>query len=184
MSRLIAFVSCLLLATSALAGGGRDSFDSAAYGGYGLTNATTNSLIRQLKRDFQRCSSIPWTYRYDCYDDAYYRSARNLSRNPSYEPAAKALEEVGRKITAVLNENADPAKPPLRKGLNTYRAIKESAETKARAQVADAISEAQTVLLRSPDDGDHFTRIASALESNKVLLRSALLWLGHLLRLA
>lgn len=183
MIRLIALFVSLLIAATAQAGGDRDSFDSAGYGGYGLNNTTTNSLIRQLKRDFQRCSSIPWTYRYDCYDDAYYRSARSLGQNPAYEPAAEALEEVGKKITAVIQKNADPSKPPLRKGLKTYTPITESAESKARQEVSRAIADAQTVLLRSPEGGEHYTRIAAALESNKVLLRSALLWLGQLLRI-
>ncbi len=184
MTRLIALLLSVFVAATAQAGGERDSYDRADSGGYGLNNNTTNSLIRQLKRDFQRCSGIPWTYRYDCYDDAYYRSAQALAKNPAYGPAAEALEEVGRSITAVITQNADPSKPPLRKGLKTYTAIKESAESQARQEVAAAISEAQTVLLRSPEGGEHYTRIAAALESNKVLLRSALLWLGQLLRLA
>ena len=150
----------------------------------GLSARTTNALIHQLRGDFQRCFRLEKNYRYDCYDDAYFRGARKLRQNPDYAPVEEALDEVGRKIRAIVEENADPSMPPLRKGFNTYRPIKTEALPASKARVVEAIEEAQTVLLRAPDDnGEHFQRIAAALESNKVLLRSALLLIGTILRL-
>lgn len=189
MKRLITLLcTCLcVLSGPGQAGGygGRDSTDSGNFGSQILNNATTNSLIRLLKRDFERCNALPWSYRYDCYDDAYFRGARKIANNPAYAPVAAVLSQVGTKIEGVLAKNIDPAKPPLRKGLKSYKAIKDSARASAKAEVVDAIAQAETILLRSPDDGgDHFTRIAAALESNKVLLRSAWLFIARIVRLA
>ncbi|MBB97891.1 MAG: hypothetical protein CML68_25235 [Rhodobacteraceae bacterium] len=151
----------------------------------GLRDSTTTALIIQMQSEFRKCFEIPWVYRYDCYDDAYFSSARRVADNPDYDLVEDTLAEVGDKIQAVVRANADPVKPPLRKGFKSYQPIKEEARATAKAQVADAIEEAQTVLLRAPDDnGAHFSRIAQALESNKVLLRAALDWIGRLLRFA
>jgi len=136
---------------------------------------TTNRLIRVLKRDFKRCMQLDKPYRYDCYDDAYVRGAELLSRNPAYAEAQQALADVGRDIGEIVVRNLDTGKPAVKRGNQTFRPIKESALPEAKAGVVRSIDQAQTVLLRTPDKGDHFARIASALESNKVLLRSALL---------
>ena len=178
MSRFIAILIACSVATAALGWGQGYDKDTT------LNSQTTNALIYQMQQDFKRCFRLEKNYRYDCYDDAYFRGARKLRQNPDYAPVEEALDEVGRKIRAIVEENADPSMPPLRKGFNTYRPIKTEALPASKARVVEAIEEAQTVLLRAPDDnGEHFQRIAAALESNKVLLRSALLLIGTILRL-
>ena len=51
----------------------------------------------------------------------------------------------------------------------------------AKAAFADALEQAETKLLRSASVGEHHVRIAAALNSNKVLLRSALLLLRFII---
>lgn len=150
-----------------------------------LNYQDTTQLIHVLTSGFQRCFRLEKNYRYDCYDDSYFSGARRIRDNPAYAPAEEALAEVGRKIRAIVDENVDPDMPVLRQGFATYRPIRTSALPSSKERVAVAIEEAQTVLLRTPEqNGDNFARIASALESNKVLLRSALLLIGRLLRIA
>ena len=183
----IGFACLLALACPALAGSDNygTSTNSYSYGAStGLTNRTTNALIRELKREFKKCFRLDKPYRYDCYDDAYVRGAARLDGKPAYAEAQKAFAQVGADIKAIVDGNLDPTKPALKKGNQVFRAIKASELPAAKAEVIRSIEEAQTVLLRSPDKGDHFTRIAAALDSNKVLLRSALLWLRQRIGLA
>ena len=109
----------------------------------GLRDSTTTALIIQMQSEFRKCFEIPWVYRYDCYDDAYFSSARRVADNPDYDLVEDTLAEVGDKIQAVVRANADPVKPPLRKGFKSYQPIKEEARATAKAQVADAIEEAE-----------------------------------------
>lgn len=176
MSRIFAILLACSIATAALGWGQGYDKDST------LSSQTTNALIYQMRKDFKRCFELEKNYRYDCYDEAYYRTARKISRNPAYDPVEDVMNEVGRKITAIVDANQDPNLPVLRKGFNTYRPIKTEALPASKEKVAQAIEEARTILLRTPENGgDNFQRIAAALESNKVLLRSALLLIGVLL---
>ncbi|QEW18906.1 hypothetical protein LA6_001082 [Marinibacterium anthonyi] len=176
MSRFIAILIACSVATAALGWGQGYDKDTT------LNSQTTSALIYQMQQDFKRCFRLEKNYRYDCYDEAYYRSARKISRNPAYAPATAALDEVGRKITAIVDANRDPNLPVLRQGFNTYRPIRTEALPASKEKVAEAIEEARTILLRTPENGgDNFQRIAAALESNKVLLRSALLLIGAIL---
>ncbi|MEM8728779.1 MAG: hypothetical protein AAGF79_02585 [Pseudomonadota bacterium] len=173
---------CLLAATPmALA----NSFDSAGGRDKELTFETTSQLIRQLNQDFQRCFELEPNYRYDCYDDAYFRGARTVRENPAYEPVEQVLREVGEDIQSIVARNKDPDLPDIQRGFSTFQPIKTEALPMAKARVLESIEEAQTVLLRTPETGgENFQRIAAALESNKVLLRSALIWIRSVLRIA
>lgn len=186
MPRTLLLILILAIALPAQARAESDSYGTTpkAYGSAasGLSNGTTNALIRELKRDFKRCFRLDKPYRYDCYDDAYFRSAARLDGKPAYATVQKALSDVGIRIGRIVERNLDPAAPVIRRGRVTYRPIKPSELPAAKAEVIAAIEEAQTVLLRSPDAGGHFQRIAAALDSNKVLLRSALLIIGRILR--
>ena len=74
-----------------------------------------------------------------------------------------------------MRRNADPATPPVRKRFQQFQPIKPAALPKAKAEFTKALDEAETALLRSPDQsGTHFARIAEAVHSNKVLLRTLL----------
>lgn len=62
--------------------------------------------------------------------------------------------------------------------MKTYNAIKPEALPRAKSDFIAALDEGETTLLRSASDTDkHYVRIAEALNSNKVLLRSAWHWL-------
>ncbi len=146
-------------------------------GGVGLSSRTTKKLVKTLTQGFEGCQRIRDVYRYDCYRQTYKRAANQIVGNPSYGDAFKALVAVEATLDRILAEESDPATPPVRKGFQVYRPIKASALPTAKADLTRALNEAETVLLRSDDRaGFHYARIAEAINSNKVLLRSALLW--------
>ncbi len=161
--------------------GGGTGGDSAGGGGVGggsagLSTRVTRSVVTTIKRDFARCQRLAAIYRFDCYRAVYRLSARQLRSNPSYRPAREVLEGVERSINQVVSTYADPAAPRKQAGFQSYRAIKPAAVPRAKRDVTRVLAEAETQLLRSAGkDNSHFASIAQAVNSNKVLLRSALL---------
>ncbi|WP_245231136.1 hypothetical protein [Parasedimentitalea huanghaiensis] len=149
-----------------------------------LNASTTGRVVDILTRGFGKCKRLPRIYRYDCYWKTYKKASDVLRGSLVYSEAHKAISGVEDTLRLVVRNNVDPSKKPVRRGLNTYRAIHEAAIPEAKARTERAMDQAQTVLLRAPDNKQtHFARIADAVNSNKVLLRSALLP-GGLLRFA
>lgn len=155
--------------------------------GSGLSNRTTNDVIRILQGDFRECGQLILVFRYDCYSQSYRSAADRLDGLDAYAPAQEALRLVERRIASVIAANLDRSQPPLRQGSRRFNAVRENAVPLLRRETIRAMDEAQTVLLRSPtvQQRPHYAKIASVIDSNKVLLRSALLQFGaHIRRVA
>ncbi|OIQ35337.1 MAG: hypothetical protein BM559_02180 [Roseobacter sp. MedPE-SWchi] len=151
---------------------------------YGLSNATTRSVVKILSRGAERCDQQPAVYRYDCYRWVYRRAASKLQGNGAYSEARDALRQVESRLKTVVAQNSDTTQPKRRRGLETYTAVKPTSVPRVKREAVQALAQAETVLLRSaPNKQEHYTRIAAAVNSNKVLLRSALLP-GGMIRLA
>ena len=146
----------------------------------GLNNAATNRLVRFLERGIRLCQSIDGVYRYDCYRQNYKTAADRLAGNGAYAIPLAALRDVEQALENVVARNADPSTKVKRKGRATFRAVKPDSTAKAKEIFRRALDEAATTLLRSSEGaGTHYTRIAQALDSNKVLLRALLRVPGH-----
>lgn len=173
------------LTVPVLAGGDAGSgYGSGGSAKAGLSFGVTKTVAKTLSRGFSRCSRLDWSYRYDCYRLVYKRSADLLRGNPAYSEALKALVLVEDTLDTAVKKNRDPAQKPKRRGFEVYQPIKPEAVPKVTRQTEQAIEKAETILLRSPaNKQEHYTRIAEALNSNKVLLRSALLP-GSIIRFA
>ena len=144
-------------------------------GGAGLSNATTKKVVKIITSGVGRCQTVEQVYRYDCYRQTYHLAANYLNGRPAYAGAQEALIAVEEALDRIMAQNADPQTPPIRKGFQTYRPIKPAAIPKAKAELGRALDQAETVLLRAPErTGTHYARIADAVHSNKVLLRSRL----------
>lgn len=157
----------------------RDYGGGGGYGGggssAGLSNRTTKQVIRILKRGVAACQRLERVYRYDCYRHAYRLAAQELNGRPAYGAAQAILIEVERSLARTVTQNVDPAKPAIIRGVQQYRPIKEASLPKAKAAFTRSLEEAETKLLRSAETtGPHYTRIAQAINSNKVLIRSLL----------
>ena len=165
-------------------GGARDSMSSGGGQRSGLSSKATKAVVTTLTRGFDRCGTLPRVYKFDCYRHTYKLAAQQVNGNQAYAEAYKALVLVEETLTQAVKQNLDPAQKPKRKGLNLYRAVKPAAVPQIKRQAESAMKQAETILLRSPaSKKEHYTRIAEAVNSNKVLLRSALLP-GGMIRLA
>lgn len=158
---------------------------------HGLSSAVTNSVVLILTRDGERCNELPRIYKFDCIRQTYRRAARKLESNRSYQEAHQALDQVASTLSKAVAANRDTSQKKLRKGLNFYTPVKPAAIPQIKREGQRAMQKAETILLRSPAAKQvHYARIAEAVNSNKVLLRSALLPGGalrfalHVLRLA
>lgn len=157
----------------------------SSYGSTALSNATTNKVARTLTRGAAACQRLDNVYRYDCYRQTYQQAAQQLNGMQAYAGAQAIITEVTQSLERTIAGNADPAAPRVRKGLQTYRAIKPAALPRAKQDFITALEKAETRLLRSPEDSRaHYVRIAEAINTNKVLLRSALILLPAPFRVA
>ena len=165
-------------------GGGGGGADSGGGQSSGLSSRSTRAVVTTLTRGFDRCGTLPQVYKFDCYRHTYKLAAQKLDSNQAYAEAAKALVLVEETLAQAVKKNLDPAQKPVRKGLNFYRAVKPAAVPQVKRQTERAMRQAETILLRSPAEKKvHYARIAEAVNSNKVLLRSAMLP-GAAMRLA
>ncbi len=143
-----------------------------------LSETTTQRVADQLRQDFRSCQAKPRIYRYDCYRRSYRTGAQELTGSRDYAPVAEALRLVERRIAEAVSANLDPSQPNLRENIFVqHRAVRADALPAIKRATLAAMDEATTMLLRTPDNAQkiHFQRVAAVIESNKVLLRSALL---------
>lgn len=190
-SPVSALCFCLTFAFASMAYGSANGGTGGGTGGgmggggasAGLSARVTKQVTHILQRDFGGCRTLQPVHRYDCYRQTYKLAIDQIAGLPAYRPAQQALEGVETALEQIVARNADPAQRPGHKGLRSYRAIKPAAVPQATRELSQALEEAETKLLRSAAAGNtHFARIAQAVNSNKVLLRSALLRLLRPLR--
>ena len=101
----------------------------------------------------------------------------------TYAPVHKVLKDTVTRLEAVVEANLDTSKPPIRlrsgDGATTtprMRAIRPETLPRADAEAARIVADAEKILLRSAALNAparvEFVRIAEAVGSNKLLLRS------------
>lgn len=171
----LAMALSLSLSFPAFAGedGGGSMVQAGEGGGAGLSNATTNAVIKSLKRGMDECQILREIYRFDCYRKAYHRTANLLNGRPAYAAALAALIAVEEMLDQIVTRNKDPKAKKKRVVFAVYTPVKPAAIPKATADFERALNKAETTLLRSPKNSQvHYARIAEAVHSNKVLLRS------------
>lgn len=138
-----------------------------------------------LTRASRLCRSAPREYRLDCMVSFYRQSAQVLPQYGQLGQARHVLEQTANRLDAIVRANLDPAKPPIRLKTNAspleratprLRAIQSGSVATAHRQAAKVLAEAETLLLRSArsktDVRLEYARIAKAVGSNKLLLRS------------
>ncbi|WP_102109277.1 hypothetical protein [Oceaniglobus roseus] len=151
-----------------------------------ITNLATEQIVFLVQSIGAFCSKLPdRRYEVDCLADQYEQVASTMARNGEYAGARQAIEQTSKRLRglAAANRAAD-AQPAQLAGTKTAHASSrpivpiDRARTKAaRVRAAQIVEEGQTLLLRSAERSERrkvaYTQIAEALESNKVLLRSA-----------
>lgn len=138
-----------------------------------------------LNRASRLCATAPKEYRLDCVLLFIRQSAEVLPQYGDMGQARRVLEQTAGRLDGIVRANLDPTKPPIRLQTNAspleratprMRAIRPEAIAPAHRQAARVLAEAETILLRSsPSNADvrlEYVRIASAVGSNKLLIRS------------
>lgn len=176
-----------------ISGGDNESSDSNRVSGIpsgppvAASTQQTNLFVRRLNESEQICDVMDEEYRIACFAVTYRELAKEMPANGDYEEARDVLLDTARKLDDIVRSNIDRQKPALTARIrnNTgqsqptppMRAVQAPRVAELNRQASDVLAEAETVLLRSASSDAtraiHYQRIAAAVGSNKVLLRSA-----------
>lgn len=150
------------------------------------TEAQTTVIIRKMDDNERLCDALGDVYDIGCFAQTYRELANDIPANGDYAEARETILQAARELDDLVRRNIDRQKPPLSARLTTstgetvrtppIAAVRADRAPQLRQQAADILEEAETVLLRSASSDAtraiHFQRIAAAVGSNKVLLRS------------
>lgn len=125
-------------------------------------------------------------YRIDCLSERLEFIAKAMPQQGPYADSRKAIEAAAKKLKSVAAKYGDPRQPRNRYAAGGKRPqttsrpltpIRPDAAVAANREAILIIAEAETILLRSSAtqvvQGPQIQKIAAAVGSNKVLLRSA-----------
>lgn len=145
----------------------------------------TDVIVNTLGAAQQFCGAVDQAYRVDCLAERLGNMANGIPSGTDYAEVKEILNAASRDMSSLVNANRDAARP--RQNVRTAGAgaqsttrpltpIRQTSLAQVSADAAAILDRTETILLRSPDDEggkkQHYARIASALGSNKTLLRS------------
>lgn len=151
-----------------------------------VSEARTTIIVEKLDEIQRICEFMGDEYRIACFATTYRELADDVPANGDYAETREVLLDTARKLDAIVRNNLDRQKPALTARLRSdsgrseptppMRAVQAPRVAQLNQQASNIVAEAETVLLRSADSDAtraiHFQRIAAAVGSNKVLLRS------------
>ena len=139
-----------------------------------------------LSRGTSACGGYDEVWRIDCLSVELERVAARLPKTRAYDNARAEVTAAAARLHAIAMANADPARPAVRREatvqgtkVRTTRPITPVAPARVAAANAEAtavVDELATTLLRSastPTAQRELARVAQAVDSTKVLLRSS-----------
>lgn len=146
-------------------------------------------IVNRLQQIQRICDALDEEYTVDCLATSYMRLTNDLRTIGGDSSVRQSLERASAKLRALVQSNLDKTKPALRAHLTNaesgarmlstlpVRAVQPDRLSKVRQGAMTVLDEAETVLLRSArrrtEQSVLYQRVAAALRSNKVLLRSA-----------
>jgi hypothetical protein len=147
----------------------------------------TSVVVSRIEQIGGTCTNYTEGERIDCLSLEYSRIAQTLPSTGDYDDMRSAISIAAAELRAIAMANADPAAAPVRRTVNTPKGPRTSvrpitAVAPARVGAANAQAEAvldrlTTKLLRSASSSAskrvHYERAVDAINSTKVLLRSA-----------
>jgi hypothetical protein len=152
-----------------------------------VSDAVTAEIVSQIDQAQRICEFMGDDYRVSCFAQTYRDLAEEIPGNGDYAEAKAALLDAARKLDSLARSNRDRSKPALRAKIKTrsgktvstrpITAVPTNRVAQINRQASEIVAEAETVLLRSASSDArraiHYQRIAAAVGSNKVLLRSS-----------
>jgi hypothetical protein len=148
------------------------------------SNLATNAIVQDINAVRNECAGLEPVYRIDCLRQGLRQVVRRMPTSGDYKDARQILSRTVSQLNSIQGSNIDSASPRKRsrgnarfKAAKTFTAIKRQNLDKAMAQAQAVIQEAETRLLRSSENSQkrstHYQKIATAIGSTKVLMRSA-----------
>lgn len=167
-------------------GGGLAPLGPTTGSGTTATPATNAALLRALNTATAYCKLVqPKEYVIDCLAERLGEVSSKLQGYPEFKEVRAVLDMTSRKLNAIARQNRSATLAPASfstKGQSPIKTTRilvpvDSAKLEsAMGQARVVIDEAQTILLRSAEQSTdrsiQFQRIAAAVGSSKVLLRS------------
>ena len=179
------------------AGSGGDSdpggdSDGAAAAAAAKSKATTttasqqaSAVVAELEGITDTCERVNATYRVDCIASELEFVAATLPRRGDYRAARQALNQASNRLNRLTRRNRDASQPLVRVKLpagdprdatRPLTAVRgdtvSSTNTEARLVLDATVTTLLRASERSADRSVHYQRIAEAVGSNKLLLRS------------
>lgn len=153
--------------------------------GFG-SNAFLQELVSGLNAVRSFCGGLQdEAFQVDCLAERLEKISGEIPEGTDYEEVRAVLKQTADKVERLVRDNRDSskarinmslAKTPSDKTLRPLTPIKMARQTAVNREAAAILEEATTILLRSAasaqERSNQYTQIASALGSNKVLLRS------------
>jgi hypothetical protein len=149
-----------------------------------VTTAATNNAVQAINGIVSECKKYDPAYRTDCLAQGLKEVAARLPRG-EYDKARSIISSAASKLNKLVSRNVDtsqdviqstPNSNPRLKTKRRYRAVKKEALAAVMKEAQGIVDEAVTELLRSYENSDkrhaHYQKIATAVGSTKVLLRS------------
>jgi hypothetical protein len=152
-----------------------------------LTTPNTTGIVSTITGMVDTCrSNVAPVYAIDCLRRAYLDLAAKIPPAGDYKPIRDALLSAADGLDAIVTANLDETAPTIRpreKGrplggrLQPVRAVAADRLAAANADAAKVIEAAGLLILRSGEVPKrrtaHYQRVAEAMESNMILLRSS-----------
>src|SRR6056297_272033 len=149
------------------------------------SEAQTTQIVTRLNQIQRICEFMGDEYRIACFATTYRQLANDIPANGDYADSRDVLLDTARRLDNLARSNLDRSKPALRARTDTpsgqvqtppMRAVQAQSVPELNRQASAIVEEAETVLLRSASSDAarsiHYQRIAAAVGSNKVYLRS------------
>ena len=167
--------------------GGGPSRGGSGGGGTGASTPSdlvTQSIVKNFGAVRGECARYDPVYCIDCVRQRLRDIARRIPQGPAYAEARQIINRAVDRLGVIQAANLDHAEPRQRsfgnarlKETKNYSAVKRQNLERAMEQARQVIDEAATQLLRAAENSgkraSHYQKIAAAVGSTKVLLRSA-----------
>lgn len=139
-----------------------------------INETDTAAIVDTLNSGREECAALPAEYRADCLQQVLGQASRKQF-NGEYQSSSARLREGSRAIKRAVDQNLDPQAETISRNGRRFRAVKRQALSAVNRSASTAIAETATRLLRSGGRAErkaHYARIAQAVNSTKVILRS------------
>lgn len=140
----------------------------------GFSDAEIAEIAQRMENGFDTCSTVGATYQIDCYRRVYERASKDLKGQRLQADAQRAMRRTAVELKRLVRGYQDLEVPGIEVAGKPVAAIRQEALLQAATQARRILQETETYLLRGTwKAAQHYQRIATVVNSSKVLIRSS-----------